>query len=306
MIAIAATVAAAIAAGAGAERRWGAGAQGAARRVLDLMLWVFAPFVVFFNVARLEVTVDNSVGVILAWVSLAAVGLVAWLIVARLLRRSRPVAGAAIAAAVQANSGYFGLPLTIAALGTSHVPEAAAYDALVQSPGLMLGVFAVGAAFGTRAGETVEERVRAFFTRNPILWAALAALVAPDVLAPDVLVDVSRVLVIAQLPLGFFAVGVTLAAEAEAEKGAFGLPPRVDGPVATAIALRLVAAPLLLTALALPLIDLPPAYRLLSAMPCGIGALMAAHAYGLDLRVVASAVAWSTAIVVAVSLVAGF
>jgi predicted permease len=304
VIAIAATVAAAIAAGAGAERRWGPGAQAAARRVLDLMLWVLAPFVVFFNVARLEVTVDNSVGVVLAWVSLAAVGLAAWLVVARLLRRPRSVAGASIAAAVQANTGYFGLPLTIAALGASHVPEAAAYDALVQSPGLLLGVFAVGAAFGTRAGETIGERVRVFFTRNPILWAALLGLAAPDVLAPDLLVDVSRVLVVAQLPLGFFAVGVTLAAEAE--EGALGLPPRVDAPVAVAVALRLVLAPALLTGLALPLIDLPSAYRLLSAMPCGIGALMAAHAYGLDLRVVASAVAWSTAIVVAVSLVAGF
>ncbi len=304
MIAIAATVAAAIAAGAGAEHRWGATAQKAAGRVLDVMLWVFAPFVVFFNVARLDVTVDNSVGVALGWVSIAVVGLTAWFVVARVLRRPRPVAGAAIAASVQANTGYFGLPLTIALLGSSHVPEAAAYDALVQSPGLLLGVFAVGAAFGTQAGATVGERVRAFFTRNPILWAAIAALLAPDALAPDTLVDVSRVLVIAQLPLGFFAVGVTLAAEAE--EGVFPIPPPVDGPVAVAVALRLALAPLLLTALALPLIDLPPAYRLLSAMPCGIGALMAAHAYGLDLRVTASAVAWSTAIVVAVSLVAGF
>ena len=254
MIAIAAAVAAAIAAGAVAERRWGAGAQRASRRVLDLMLWVLGPFVVFFNVARLDVDVDNAVGVALGWVSVALVGFAAWLIVARRLRRPRPVAGAAIAASMQANTGYFGLPLTIAALGSSHVPEAAAYDALVQAPVLLLGVFAVGAAFGTTAGETVGERVSAFLTRNPILWAAVAALVAPDALAPEALVDFSRVLVIAQLPLGFFAVGVTLASEAE--EGALRFPPRVDAPVAIAVALRLAVAPLLLTLLALPLIDL--------------------------------------------------
>lgn len=302
MIAIAATVAAAIAAGAVAERRWGAGAQAAARRVLDLMLWVLAPVVVFFNVARLDVDVDNTVGVALGWASLVLVGLAAWLVVGRWLHRPRPVTGAAIACSIQANTGYFGLPLTIAALGAAHVPEAAAYDALVQAPGLLLGVFAVGAAFGTRAGETIAARIRAFLTRNPILWAAVAALAAPDVLAPDALVDLSRVLVIAQLPLGFFAVGVTLASEAE--DGALAFPPRVDAPVAAAVLLRLALAPLLLSALALALIDLPPAYRLLSAMPCGIGALMAAHVYGLDLRVTASAVAWSTAIVVAVSSIA--
>jgi hypothetical protein len=43
-------------------------------------------------------------------------------------------------------------------------------------------------------------------------------------------------------------------------------------------------------------------------MPCGINTMIVTHAYGLDLRITAEAVAWSTAIAVgaaiAVSIVA--
>ena len=58
----------------------------------------------------------------------------------------------------------------------------------------------------------------------------IAAVLAPDALAPDVLVDASRVLVFALVPLGFFAVGVTLATEAE--EGGVRFPPRLTPPIA--------------------------------------------------------------------------
>jgi predicted permease len=66
---------------------------------------------------------------------------------------------------------------------------------------------------------------------------------------------------------------------------------------------RLALAPALLMLLAAPLIELPAAYRLMSAMPTGINAMVVSHAYGLDNRIVAEAVAWSTAIVVLAALV---
>ncbi|MDP9385522.1 MAG: hypothetical protein M3P50_09860 [Actinomycetota bacterium] len=51
-------------------------------------------------------------------------------------------------------------------------------------------------------------------------------------------------------------------------------------------------------------IDLPEPYLLLAAMPAGINGLVVAHAYGLDLQFAAAAIAWSTAVVVVVALVA--
>ena len=120
-------------------------------------------------------------------------------------------------------------------------------------------------------------------------------------LAPNALVDASQVLAVAILPIGFFAVGATLAEGAE--HGELPFPPPITRPVALAVGARLALAPALLMLLAAPLIDLPSAYRLMSAMPTGLNAMIVSHAYGLDNRTVAEAITWSTAIVVVAALV---
>src|SRR5205807_141428 len=134
-----------------------------------------------------------------------------------------------------------------------------------------------------RAGESVGERLRAFVLRNPPLVAAVAALLAPAALVPHALVDASRAAVFAFVPLGFFAVGVTLAQESE--EGALPFPPPLTAPVASALVLRLLVAPAVLLALAASLVHLPDAYLLMAAMPTGINTLVVAHVYRLAERV---------------------
>ena len=294
-----AAIALASAAGVAAELRWRDRAGAAARVGLRASLYTLLPFVTFFNLARLELDVNVGVGILLAYVSLAAVSLLAWW-AARALRLPPAAAGALIVCVLVSNSGYLGYPLCASLLGFDSLGQAVAYDVLVSAPALLLGAFAVGAAFGTTAGEGPRERATAFFTRNPPLYAAVAALVAPDALAPDALVDASRVAVVALLPIGFFAVGAILAEEAEGGYLTVGNPLRP--PVSVALLLRLVVAPGLLFLMALPLIDLPDPYLLLAAMPSGINTLLVGHVYGLDLRLTAQAVAWSTAVVVIAAL----
>jgi predicted permease len=256
--------------------------------------------VIFFNLAATEIDVDHGVGLVLGLVAYALSGLLAYLVATRVLRLSRPRTGAVVCAVISVNSGYLGYPLAIALLGRDDLPNAVLFDVLVTGPGLLLGAFAVGAAFGDRAGEGARDRIAAFFTRNPPLYAAIAALLAPDALAPEVLVDASQVIVVLLLPIGFFAVGATLAENAE--HGELPLPPPLTRPVAVALGSRLIVAPALLLLLAAPLVDLPSAYLLMAAMPSGINSLVVAHAYGLDMEIAAEAVTWSTSIVVAAAL----
>ena len=292
-------IAVAAAAGVAAELRWHDRAGQAARWALTASLYTLLPFVTFFNLARLEIDVDLGVGILLGYVALALVTAIAWF-AGRLMRLSPAAHGALIVCALVGNSGYLGYPLCASLLGFDALGEAVAYDILVSAPALLLGAFAIGAALGERAGERPRDRVAAFFLRNPPLYAAAAALLAPDALAPDLLVDVSRAFVVALLPIGFFAVGAILAEEAEERQVTLGSPLRP--PVAVAIVLRMVVAPGLLYVLALPLIDLPDPYLLLAAMPVGINTLLVSHVYGLDIRLAAQAVAWSTAIAVMVAL----
>ncbi len=283
-----------------AERRRPRAAALAARRSLTLMLYVLLPPVIFFNIAASEIDAGHGIGLGLGIVASSLGALLAWWVASRVLKLPRFQTGAVVCTVLSVNTGYLGYPLTVALLGRDQLSTAVLYDVLVTGPCLLLGAFAVGAAFGTRAGEGPRQRVRAFFTRNPPLYAAIAGLLAPSALAPPVLVDVSQALIVAILPIGFFAVGATLAENAE--HGELPMPPPLTRPVALSLISRLAVVPALLMLLAAPLIDLPAAYRLLSAMPSGINSLVIANAYGLDMEITAEAVTWSTAIVVAAAL----
>jgi predicted permease len=302
VIFIALAIAASIAAGVEAERRAGARAGVWARRILTFLLYVVMPIVAFFNMARLEISADVGVGIVLGWIALALAALVGWLIARRLLRLPAPSAGVLAIVGLQANTGLMGLAVVGAVLGFEHLSEGVVYDALVQQPVFFIGSFAIAAATGTKAGETVPQRVRAFFVRNPPLAAVLLGAVAPAALAPDLLVDAARVLVLTVPVLGFFAVGVTLAEEAE--EGAMKFPPPLTPQIGAAIVLRLLVAPALLLALAAPLIDLPAAFLLAATMPAGLHIVVLAHVYGLDVPFAAGAIVWTTMISVPILLVA--
>jgi predicted permease len=263
---------------------------------------VVMPLVAFFNIARLHVDADVGAGIALGWVALLLTALCGWLIGRRLLGLPRPTAGVLAIVGLQANTGLLGVAVAAAILGFGHVSEAVAYDALVQQPVFFVGSFAIAAATGTRAGETVPQRIRAFFVRNPPLAAVALALIAPESLAPDVLVDASHLLVLCVPVLGFFAVGVTLAEEAE--EGALKFPPPFTPQIGAAIFLRAALAPAILLALAAPLIDLPSAFLLASTMPAGLHIVVLAHIYGLDVPFAAGAIAWTTTVSVPILLVA--
>jgi malate permease and related proteins len=290
------------AAGIAAERRWPDTAVGWARRLLVISLYTLIPFVVFFNLARTHIDTDEAGGLVIGWVALLCASGVAWIVGTRILRLDRPGRGTLITATLVANSGYLGYPLCASLLGFHALGEAVVYDVGVSSPALLLLGFGTGAAFGTKAGEGFGDRVVAFLTRNPPLFAAIAGLLVPNSFAPDALVDISRGFVIALLPIGFFAVGAVLAEEVEGGRVRLGSP--FDPPIGAAIVLRLIVAPGLLLLLSLPFIDLPGPFLLLAAMPCGINTLLVAHVYGLDSKLAAQAVAWTTAVAIAAVLIA--
>ena len=302
MILIALAIAASIAAGVEAERRAGARAGVWARRILLFLLYVVMPIVAFFNMARLEVSSDVGFGIVLGWIALALAALVGWTTARRLLHLPAPSAGVLAIVGLQANTGLMGLAVVGAVLGFEHLSEGVVYDALVQQPVFFIGSFAIAAATGTRAGEGVRARVRAFFVRNPPLIAVVLGLLAPKSLAPDMLVDAARVLILSVPVLGFFAVGVTLAEEAE--EGALRFPPPLTAPIGAAIVVRMLVAPALLLALAAPLIDLPAAFLLAATMPAGLHIVVLAHAYGLDIPFAAGAIVWTTMISVPILLAA--
>ena len=301
MILVVLAIAASTAVGVVAEHRWRGGAIAFSRRLIDVMVWCLLPFITLFVVARQHLGGGVGVGILLAYVELAVVGLLAYLAGTRLLGLSRPSTGALILTVILANTGYLGIPLNGALLGHDALAPAIAFDTLVSQVMLYVAGFAVGAAFGTEAGASPRERARAFVTRNPVLWMLIVGLLLPDSAVPDPLYDAAKfVAAYALLPVGFFILGVNLMGERE--EGALRFPPPFTAAVGVSLALRVAVAPALLAALSAVTVGVPDAYLVQAAMASGINSLIVGHLYGLDLRLAASAIAWSTVVAVIAAL----
>ena len=291
---ISAAIAASVAVGVVVERRRPRAAALASRRALTLILYVLIPPVIFFNLAASDIDVEHGVGLALGLVSVILTGLLVWWVASRILRLSRPRVGATICAVISVNSAYLGYPMTVALLGRDDLPTAVLYDLAVAAPSV--------SARRLRRRRRLRHRGR----RRPARPGARLLHPQPAPLRGDrrparatrpwrrtSSSTLSQALVIAILPIGFFAVGATLAENAE--HGELPMPPPLTRPVALAVVARLAIAPGLLILMAAPLVDLPAAYLLIAAMPTGINSMVVAHAYGLDMEITAEAVTWSTA-----------
>ena len=300
MIAIALVIGAATAVGFGVEHRYGeARAGSAARIVIRLMLWVMLPPVAFVNLARLDPSAGVLAGLGFGFVALCVALGLAYAIGKWVLHLPRPSIGGLMLVSAFANTGYLGLPLTAALFGTDELPNAIVYDLILTTVAIFSIGFSIGAGFGTVASGG-RDRVKVFFSRNPAIWACIAGLLAPASLSPEWAFDASHVVVYALLPFGFFVVGVTLATEAE--EGVVRFPPPMTRPVAVALGIKLLIVPAVVVGLSALFVKVPDSFPAQAAMSSAINSILIGHEYGLDSALIASAIAWSTGIVVAAGL----
>ncbi len=300
MIIIALAVVAAMLVGATA-RRHTEKADAVVTWSLDLVLWVLLPFIGFAFASRLELELSTFVGILSGYAVIAIVGLIAWQVSSRVLHLTPRQQGAVVLCTVLANTGYFGLPVSLTLLGNDEFPQAVAWDQLISAPmALLVAPFIAGAFAGRHEDMHLGHQLLAVLRRAPAIPALIAGLLVPDAWVPQWFLDLATYAVYATLPLGFFAVGATI----QRLRGDDSHPPRSS--IALIIVLRNIVAPALfaLTVLALP--SEPRAFMLQSAMPCGINALVVGHAFDLDRGLIATAIAWSTGIVLTVALVGSY
>jgi predicted permease len=296
MLWIVLTVIVATAVGVIVERRDNARAHAARLAVMRTMLWVLVPFVAYVNVARAHLSLDATLSIAIAAAGVVAAGAIMWRLGRGPFRLPDASIGAAIVSTIQPNSGYFGLPLIAALFSHAQLSQAVVYDSLISLPTFALVSFGIGARFGRAAHAGWRARLRAVLLRNPVLLAVVAALLVPEAWDPEALVTPSHVAVYALLPLGFFVVGITLGDEAK--DGMLRIPPPLTPPIAAVVVLQMAFVPLVLLAAGL-VIDVPPCFYVMAAMPVGVNTVLVGHATGLDLRLTSAAIAWSTTVAIA-------
>ncbi len=301
MLWIVLTVIVATAVGVAVERRDNALAHRLRFAVLQLMLWVLVPFVAYVNIARAHLSLDATLSIAIAAGAIMVAGVIMWRLARGPFALPSASTGAAVVTTIQANTAYFGLPLIAALFSDAELSQAVAYDGLVSLPLFVIGSYSVGARLGQARAAGLRAQLRAGLLRNPVLWAVVAALLVPETWAPEWLVTPSHVAVYALLPLGFFVVGVTLGDEAN--DGTLRIPPPLTPPIAAVALLRMAFVPLVLLVVGLLWLDVPAPFYLMAAMPVGVNTVLVGHATGLDLRLTASAIAWTTVIALAGVLV---
>jgi predicted permease len=211
----------------------------------------------------------------------------------RVLRLPAPAIGAMINSVLIVNAGL-GVAVTSVFLGLEAVPQALTFDLLVNVPLIFMIGFAVGAGWGEDVIDTPKDRIRAFFFRNPPLWAAIAALLFPSGILPDFFTSIGSIIVVVFVPIGFFAVGVHMAAACE--RKIFRLPTALRAPIISSICFRMVLSPLLLFLISTPFFSLPRPYFIAAAMPSAMNSLVIAHAYGLHRGIAALTIVYSTTV----------
>lgn len=303
MLTLAATSLTALILGVMAERRWRVGARKLSGRLLETVVYVVMPIVVFLTIIELKLTGAVGAGLAFGLTERVVAVAAAWLVATRLIALNRPQTGALMAVTAIANTGYLGIPLTAMLIGSNQIGLAVAYENLVNAPAVLVIGFGVGAVFGTKSGSTWKQRLTAFLTRNPPLYALIVALFMPKSVAPSWGVDVAHTLALGIAPVGFFALGVNLMLEHD-ETGVRVFPPPMTPAIAAAIGIRLAVAPTVMICLSSLIVSVPHTFLLEAAMPSGINALVVAHLYGLDMKITVGAITWSTAIVVAAAAVA--
>lgn len=272
----------------------------AARWILTLMLYALLPFVAFVSFVHLHLSLGGGVGLAVSYLGLAFAGVLAWWL-GRRIGLGKPALGGLICGVVLVNTGYLGVPMAVVIFGPHALSKSVAFDQVVSGPITFTVGFAIGAAFGTRGSGGRGERVRAFLTRNPPLVAVVAGLLAPAAAAPPILVHAAHVVVDALLVLGFFVVGIYLSSERRED--AAPLLEKPDRRVGLALALRFLVNPLLLGLVSVAGVAIPAVYLVQAAMPTGINSLIVGHAFGLDQRLIATIIVWSTLVVLAAGLV---
>lgn len=244
-------------------------------------LYGLTPALAFDSLMKTQVTIGESAVLVAGMVLVTALGaLVGWLAsVGSAGRTQRGVVGAVILG----NNGNFGLPIALLALGQVGLDQAMILFLASLVIMFTVGPILMGSGGGLLAGV-------ATFARLPVTWAMVLAAVLRLVgwELPIGLMRGIELLAGAAVPMVLLALGVQLTQSQRLQ---------LTRPVLTAVALRIVAVPLIAVGVAWALrMDAMSTSSLVlaSAMPTAVNTFMLAREYGSDPETAASAVALST------------
>lgn len=251
---------------------------GAAAALNAYVIWIALPALVLEHVPALRLESDLIALVVLPWVLLAASAALV-LALSRARRWPREVEGALLLVVPLANTSFLGLPLVEAHLGPDAVAQAIVWDQLGSFLALSTyGAFVLAAYRAPSPAAPRQRPTLAAIARSVLVFPPFIALIVALVLAQTGTPALARSVFArfgdSLLPVVMLAVGLAWPRT---------LPRAALGPLATALTLRLVAAPALALALCLAF-GVTGLTRGTAVLEAGMGPMITAGALALDAR----------------------
>lgn len=174
-----------------------------AETVGSILIYVISPVVIFFTVLAMPLSPSRLTLPLLFYVICASIGLAAREVASR--RLDRASAGILAFACGSGNSGYFGLPLTLAILGPEYLGLA-----ILCALGFSLYENSLGFFFAARGRFSARQSLRAL-SRLPTVYCALSAILLNlyGARVPDNLLPVADQFRGAYTVLGMFLIGMS-------------------------------------------------------------------------------------------------
>lgn len=247
-----------------------------------VVIYAALPCLTFRTMSSLEMEPASVVRLVAAYLLLLLVMAGVALLFAR--RLEGPQRRALIATSVFSNSANMMLPVALFAFGQAGLDRALVLYVVSSLTMFSLGPSLLGASVGVR------QALRTVLT-FPVLWAALLGLLANalDLAPPLALTRAIDLLAEAAIPMVLMILGIQMARAGR---------PRVQGTTLTAVALKLLAAPLVGAGVGLALgltgLDLA-VFVTLAAMPTAVNTVMLALEFGGDTVQVGATVVIATA-----------
>lgn len=264
--------------------------EGDARVVNAVIVYAGLPALIFRAVQPANLGWDLVLVAGVAWV----VGLVGFglaFVAARLLRMPRPAAGGLMLTSALGNTGYIGYPVALGLLGASGLVKAVFYDVFGTVVLLLTVGILVAAAYG--ATEERPRIIREFLTFPPFL-AVLAALALRSVPVPIVVNDWLDALAKVVVPLIMISLGLSLRPRAIGRNAV---------PLAAAMAVKLLALPLLALAVGKLVFAADPATLRLVVLEASMPSMMLSIVFGVRFRLDVELIAAAAMVTTLVSIV---
>lgn len=247
-----------------------------------VVIYAALPCLTFRTMAGLEMELASVVRLVAAYLLLLLVMAGVALLFAR--RLAGPQRRALVATSVFSNSANMMLPVALFAFGQAGLDRALVLYVVTSLTMFSLGPSLLGASVGFR------QALKTVLT-FPVLWAALLGLLANtlDLTPPLALTRAIGLLAEAAIPMVLMILGIQMARAGR---------PRLQGTTVTAVALKLLVAPLVGAAVGLALgltgLDLA-VFVTLAAMPTAVNTVMLALEFGGDTVQVGATVVIATA-----------